>query len=63
MGKEGIINYKGENKSINDFLFSNVDLGIFECELLDRKSTTGLKMLVFSRLDMILELNSKLIAN
>lgn len=63
MEKEGIINYRGENKSTNEFLLSNIDLGIFDCELLDRKNAQSLNILVFNRLDMILELNSKLIAN
>ncbi|MBN2261943.1 MAG: hypothetical protein JW735_03460 [Prolixibacteraceae bacterium] len=63
MEKERIIFYTKENQSINEFLFSNLHLGIFDNEVLKIENETKIKLMVFNRLDMILDLNRSLIAN
>jgi hypothetical protein len=63
MEKERIIFYTKENQSNNEFLFSNLHLGIFDNEVLKIENETKIKLMVFNRLDMILDLNRSLIAN
>lgn len=63
MEKERIIIYKGESESINELLFSNLHLGIFDNEVLKIENETKIKLMVFNRLDMILDLNRSFIAN
>ena len=47
----------------SDFKLSNVELGLFENEICNDCSGNLLELIVFNKLDMILELNKKLIAN
>ncbi|HOO85689.1 MAG TPA: hypothetical protein PLS94_14055 [Prolixibacteraceae bacterium] len=63
MEKERIIIYKGKSQSINEFLFSNLHLGIFDNEVLKIENETKIRLMVFNRLDMILDLSRSLIAN
>lgn len=46
-----------------EFMLSDVELGILERETYSRKQDGPLKLIVFNRLEMILELNRKLFAN
>ena len=53
----------GKEKINNDFLFSDIDLGIFDDETSEVPENQIFYIISFNRLEMILELNSKLIAN
>lgn len=55
--------HRGKEKIINDFLFSDIDLGIFDKETLELSACQVIFVVNFNRLEMIIELNSKLIAN
>ena len=59
---------KGEvvNREINiqsDFSLSNIELGLLENEVYNENADGKLKIIVFNKLEMILELNNKLFAN
>lgn len=51
------------NKNQSDFNLSNVELGLLENEVYNEKEEDQLKLVVFNKLEMILELNNKLYAN
>lgn len=55
--------YMGYNKNQSDFNLSNVELGLLENEVYNEEDKNQLKLLVFNKLEMILELNNKLYAN
>lgn len=55
--------HRGKEKIKNDFLFSDNDLGIFDKETLELSACQVIYVVNFNRLEMIIELNSKLIAN
>lgn len=63
MEKERIFFYKRELNSISEFLFSNLHLGVFDNEVLIIEKKTKIKLIVFNRLDMIIDLSRSLIAN
>lgn len=52
-----------KNRVFSEFMFSDLQLGIFENEVFQQNSTKTLRLMVFNRLDMILKLSKKLIAN
>lgn len=62
-GKMNFENLYLLEKNANEFLFSNIELGIFDNEAITNSTSENLQLIVFNRLEMILELNSKLIAN
>lgn len=63
MDRERIVFYEGRANTTNEFLFSNLHLGIFENEVSENLQALCIKPIKFNRLDMILALNNKLIAN
>ncbi|HKM92517.1 MAG TPA: hypothetical protein VJY41_02600 [Prolixibacteraceae bacterium] len=62
-GKVNFEDFKLTETNANEFLFSNIELGIFDNEAITDSTSENLQLIVFNRLEMILELNSKLIAN
>ena len=60
-GKVNFEDFKLTETNANEFLFSNIELGIFDNEAITDSTSENLQLIVFNRLEMILELNSKLI--
>jgi hypothetical protein len=54
MGKKGVF---------SEFMISDVQLGLFESEVCNYNNLNSIKILEFNKLDLILKLNDKLIAN
>lgn len=54
---------RGDVEIQSDFMLSNLKLGLLENEVFCESKERKLKLIVFNKLDLILKLNNKLIAN
>jgi hypothetical protein len=52
-----------KSRVFSEFMFSDLQLGIFENEVFYQEHKKAIRLIVFNRLNMILNLNNKLIAN